>query len=454
MLYSPLTKYVTYPVLQIYRRRNTLRHFKELEKTQWLSIDEIKRIQWKKLKDLLEYAYNNVPFYHRVFETLNMTPKDITTYENFRKLPLLGKEDIRCNSSHIVSSNYRTKDLIPNSTGGSTGVNLNFFSDRKNSGYVKAMVLRNDRWAGLELGDKNAILWGSPFDISLQKNLKNKIYRKLFRTLFLSSYNLSEENMFVYARKLLHHKPRVIVGYPSPLYHFANFLEENGIEGINPKSIISSAEVLYDYQRELIEAVFQCRVFNRYGCREFSTIAQECSQHLGMHINAEHVYVECLKGDGEPSAPGERGELVITNLDNYGMPFIRYRIADIGVLSDRRCNCSRGLPILEDIEGRTFDIVLGTNRRAVGGTFWTILLRTTIEGIRQFRVIQESLSEIDIKIVAGESFEEGQIERLINKIREYLGEDMKVNLQIVDKIPPIKSGKSRIVISKVTHSSA
>ncbi|MFX0198611.1 MAG: phenylacetate--CoA ligase family protein [Candidatus Hodarchaeota archaeon] len=451
MSYSTFAKHVIYPILEIYRRKDTLRHFRELEKTQWLSVVEVKKIQWKKLKSILEYAYAKVPFYQRVFKTLNITPKDITTSEDFRKLPVLYKEDIRNNISHIVSSNYKTRDLIPNSTGGSTGVNLNFFNDRRNSGRVDAIVLRNERWAGLEIGDKNAKLWGSPFDISLQSNLENRIHNKLFRTLFLSSYNLSGQDMFLYARKLLQYKPKVIVGYPSPLYHFAKFLQENGIKGINPKSIISSAEVLYDYQKELIESVFQCKVFNRYGCNEFSTIAQECSQHLGMHINAEHVYVECLKRDGEPVAPGEIGELAITDLDNYGMPFIRYKIGDIGVLSDRKCNCGRGLPMLEKIEGRTFDIVVGTNGRAAGGMFWTLLLRTAIEGIKQFQVVQESVSEINIKVVTDESFEEGRIDTLVNEIREYLGEDMKVNFQIVDKLLPTKSGKFRFIISKISH---
>ena len=453
-LYSTFAKYVIYPILEIYRKRDTLRHFKEVEKTQWLSVDEIKKIQWNKLKNLLEYAYANVPFYHRVFKTLNLTPKDITTPDDFRKLPVLDKEEIRNNISYIVSSNYKTRDLIPNSTGGSMGVNLNFFNDRKHIGYVSATGLRSRHWAGLEIGDKTAVLWGSPFDISLRRDLRKRIYDKLFRTLFLSSYDLSEENMFDYAKKLLQYQPKVIIAYPSPLYRFAKFLERNEIKGINPKSIISSAEVLYDYQKELIESVFQCRVFNRYGCREFGAIAQECSQHSGIHINAEHVYVECLKGDGEPTAPGESGELVITDLNNYGMPFIRYRIGDIGVLSNRKCDCGRGLPMLEKVEGRTFDIVVGTNGRAVGGTFWTLFLRTAIEGIKQFQVVQEAMNEINIKLVTDESFDESQIATLIKKIREYVGEDMEVNFQIVDKIPTTKSGKFRFVISKVAHSLA
>jgi len=136
------------------------------------------------------------------------------------------------------------------------------------------------------------------------------------------------------------------------------------------------------------------------------------------------------------------------------MPFIRYRIGDIGELSNRRCNCGRGLPILEKVEGRTFDIVVGTNGRAVGGTFWTLILRTAIKGIRQFQVVQESMSEINIKVVAHESFGHSQIALLTNKIREYLGSGMKVNFQIVDKIPPVKSGKFRFVISEVARSYA
>jgi phenylacetate-CoA ligase len=451
-MHNKFGKYLISPLLPICNWIDTLRHFKEIENSQWLSSNEINRIQWVKLKNLLEYAYVNVPFYHRLFKSLNTTPGDISTPENFRKLPLLGKEDIRNNTSYIVSPNYPARDLMPNSTGGSTGVNLTFFNDRKNFGKVRAFDLRSRRWAGLELGDKNAILWGSTFDISLQGTLKNKIYNQLVRTMFLSSYNLSEENMYVYARRILQYRPKVIVGYPSPLYHFAKFLEEKGIKGLRPRSIISSAEVLYDYQKELIESVFQCKVFNRYGCREFSTIAQECSEHLGMHINAEHVYVECLNRDGNPTAPGERGELVITDLDNYGMPFIRYSIGDIGILSERKCNCGRGLPILEKIEGRTFDIIVGVNGKAVGGTFWTLLFRTAIQGVLQFQVVQESMNEIEVKIIPDETFEEGQVNLLTKKIRAYLGEDMNIRFQIVDKIPLAKSGKSRFVISKVAPS--
>ena len=448
-MYSTLVKYVIYPIYQFCTHRNTLKQLQGLERTQWLPTEEIKKIQWIKFKKLLEYAYINVPYYQRVFKTLNMTPKDITTPDDFRKLPLLDKEDIRSNISDIVSSKYEKKDLIEDSTGGSTGVNLRFFYDTKSIAHRLAVALRSDSLAGLDIGDKHVKLWGSPFDISRQNSLKGKISKLISRSLYLSSYDLSENTMYKYAKKLINYKPKVIIGYSSPLHLFGIFIEENKIQGITPKSIISSAEVLYDYQREQIESVFGCKVFNRYGCREFSTIAQECSEHSGMHINAEHVYVECLKEDGEPAAPGESGELIITDLDNYGMPFIRYKIGDVGVLSDRKCNCGRGLPIMETVEGRTFDIIVATNGRYLGGTFWTLLLRTAVDGIKQFQVVQESKNEINIKIVVDEVFKTEYIDMLTNKIQAYCGEDMQVNFNIVDAIQPTKSGKFRFVISKV-----
>lgn len=446
-----LIRLSTIKVLYILRGRPTFKYLGEFERNQWLSTKEIEEIQWVKLQSLLEYAYRNVPYYKKIFKDIKLKPKDIKSKEEFKKIPILTKEDIDKNSSEMTSIEYDKKDLVKNSTGGSTGRNLNFFVDGRRSHLKEIVTIRGNRWAGLDICEKHAFLWGSPFDISLQNKLKNKIFNKIYGSdLFLSSYELSENNMLLYAKRLQRYKPEVIIGYPSPLYLFAKFIENKKIEGLNTKSIISSAEVLYEYQRELIESVFQCKVFNRYGCREFGNIAHECSEHSGMHINADHVYIECLKENGEPTAFGETGELIITDLDNYAMPFVRYRIGDTGVLSDRNCNCGRGLPLLEEVGGRTFDIIVGVNGRYLGGTFWTLLLRTAIKGIQQFQVVQESEYNINIKIVVDKSFNSEDIDMLTRKIHEYCGDDMQITVDVVDKIPLTKSGKFRFVISKVS----
>lgn len=444
-MYSTFAEHIIYPLYHIYTHRNVLKHLKELEQTQWLSTDEIKKIQWTKLKKILEYAYINVPYYHQVFKTLHITPNDIADAADFRKLPILDKEDIRNNLDAFISPNYQKKDLVEHFTGGSTGVTLRFFL-HKNTEQREAVELRSYRWAGLDIGDKHVRLWGNPISSS-HATFKGKIYDLLFRQLFLSSYNLSDESMHEYARKLVLYKPKVIIGYSSSLYLFAKFLDENKLEGIQPESIISTAEVLYDYQRELIESVFGCKVFNKYGSNEFSLIAQECSDHSGMHIAAEHVYVETVKDDGEPAATGELGELIVTDLDNYAFPFFRYRIGDLGRLSDIRCSCGRGLPLLEKVEGRVWDVIVGANGNRLIGGFYLV---KAIEGIKQFQFIQEEFGELVVKLVIDELFTEKEKQKLLKRIYETLGKNLKVYIQIVNDIPVSKSGKRGFVISKLS----
>jgi phenylacetate-CoA ligase len=299
------------------------------------------------------------------------------------------------------------------------------------------------------MGEKRAYIWGAPMDISKRASIKGEIANWMTNIFFLSAYKLSEESMHEYAIKLRRFKPKLLIGYSSVLALFAEFLQANNITDVSPEAIISSAEVLYPYQRKLIESVFNCKVFNRYGSREVAHIACECDRHNGMHINAERVYIEFLKDD-KPVEPGESGEILVTSLDNYGMPFIRYAIGDIGIPSDRICKCGRGLPLMENVEGRSFDIIIGTNGNRLGGTFWTILLRRTVQGIKQFQVIQNSKSRLDIKIVKdGSLFNSSCIPKLVEKIKEYCGSDMRVEFHVVNSITPTKSGKHRFVISEI-----
>lgn len=434
----------------IYWHQDIRKHINYLESSQWLSAKDIQRTQWIKLKKLLDYVYVNVPYYRKMFNELNLEPKDIQTPDDYCNLYLLDKNAIQNNINDIISSNYRKSDLIKNSTGGSTGINLIFYNDKTRAAYNRAMVFRNNGWAGFHIGDKNAELWGSPMDINIHSVLKYKAYRYLTGSLFLPSYDLSKDNVLYNIKKLVKHNPKIIVGYASALYSYAEYLDKYGINEVVPKSIISSAEILYDYQRELIESTFHSKVFNRYGCREFSTIAQECSEHSGFHINAEHVYVECLNDNGMPADVGERGEIVITDLDNYAMPFIRYKIGDIGILSNRVCNCGRGLPILEHLEGRSFDIIIGKDGKYFDGHFFPLVLRT-VDGILQYQLIQEKIDELTIKIVIDRSFNKIYLDVLTNKIINLMGKETKVNFEIVDQIEPSVSGKRRFIISNINR---
>lgn len=445
---SPIIRHLIYPIYERYTRQNVLKNLKELEQNQWLSLKEIKRIQWKKLKKILEHAYANVPYYQRLFNRLGTTPDEINNYADFIRLPLLSKEDIRKNISDIIASKTKKEDLIPNSTGGSTGVNLNFYSDRNYLKFSGAILWRNNRWVGVDIGEKQIKIWGSHYDVSRSKRLRGKIRNRIItRTIYLSSYDMSKKNMLDYRNKINKFKPQLITGYASALYLFAQFLDEKNLDIYTPKGLISSAEVLYEHQKELIESVFGCKVFNRYGCREVGNIAHECEEQKGFHINAESVYVEVIDENEKPCKPAEKGELVVTDLNNYVFPFIRYKIEDIGILSDKKCRCGRGLPLLKKVEGRVWDVIIGANGNRLVGTFWLVW---GVEGIQKFQVIQEEFGEIIIKLMVDKSFTDKERGKLLKRIYSKCGEDMKVDIRLVDEIPLTKSGKHRFIISRIS----
>ncbi|ADZ09111.1 capsular polysaccharide biosynthesis protein [Methanobacterium lacus] len=427
-----------------YQYKNIFENLKKYEKTQFWSLKELEKLQWKKLKNLIIYAYEYVPFYRKLYKSENIDPKDIKSPDQLKKLPIITKRDINDNINDMKSILCQDKDFIKNSSGGSTGENLFFYNDKNRLNIREALTIRGNKWAGLNLGVKNVYLWGSQFDISLQDRFLVKMYNKLAGTLFLSSFNLNDDKMGEYAKKIVKHSPQVLVAYPSSLNTFAQYINQNEILNIDINSIITSGETLFDYQRDLIESTFKCNIFNRYGCREFGPIAHECSEHMGMHLNMEHVYIQFLE-----SKNCKYSNLIITDLDNYVMPFINYEIGDNGNIIEENCNCGRKLPLI-NIEGRIFDVIVGTNGNHIGGTFWTIFFRH-INGIKQFQILQKNKNKIIIKIIVNADYKIEYTEKLINKLKSICGIEMKIEIIIVNEIPLPKSGKHRFIISNLKN---
>jgi phenylacetate-CoA ligase len=378
-----LRKFI-YNIYEKILKNKDLDGLEELRKTQWFSEEKIKEFQWRRLENLLKHSYESVPYYKDIFNNLNIDIKNSITIEEFQKIPLLDKEIMTKNRTQLLSTRYRASDYIVDTTSGSTGKKLIFYLEKKQrrDDYFRyAAFWRCMEWVDVDIYDKSAKLWGSLVDLTAPKKIKNRLKKFIFPTLLLSSYNLTPEMMASYAKKIIRYKPKVIIGYSSALYLFAKYLEEKQIEIRGIKGVISSAETLYQHQRDIIESVFKCKVFNRYGSREFDTIAHECMEHKGLHISAENVFVEILDTAGNPCKPGTRGRIVITDLDNYVFPFIRYEIGDIGILSDRKCGCGRGLPLIEAIEGRTWDVIVGANGNQLIGSFWNFLIGQMTEVI-------------------------------------------------------------------------
>lgn len=445
---------IVYSMYERVMKYKTSKCLDELRKTQWLSEEELKKFQWVRLEKILRHAYRSVPFYKNLFDEIAIDVENGISIEDFFKIPLLNKEMIAKNRGKLISTRYKPSEIALDMTSGSTGKKLVFYREKKVDKRIdylrEAALVRCMEWLDVDRYDKIVMLWGSQMNISRMERLKHRIWRFIFPTLPLSSYDLNPKKMTLYSKKINRFNPKAIVGYASALYLFANHLDKNQIEIIGKKHIISSAETLYQYQRETIERVFKSKVIERYGSREFGIIAQECMKHNGLHVIAEHVFVEILDEEGNPCQPGKLGKIVITDLDNYCFPFIRYEIEDIGIFSNKTCECGRGLPLLERVEGRIFDIIVGTNGNYFTGTFWTILLRTYVRGIKRFQVIQENFSELIIKLETDEFFTECEKNKLLGYIHEKCGKDMKVDIQLVHDIPLTKSGKHRFVISKIS----
>jgi phenylacetate-CoA ligase len=428
-------------------RPKRMTSLRQLEKTQWLGPEQIAEVQFRKLQALLAHVHLHCPYYRGVFEERGFVPEDIRSLADFARLPLLNKTKIRESASQILARNAGRRDALENSTSGSTGVTLDFFSDRNAADLTNALGLRANRWTGWEIGERQVTLWGASHDDRTARfygKIKNKI---LHRKMFLSSYGMSKRNMIDYRYKINRFKPRLIEGYASALSLFAKFVQDYQLRMHQPLGVISTAETLSPPQKKLIESVFHCRVFNRYGSREVSGIAQECERQNGLHVFAEHVLVEVLDENDHPCPPGKIGKIVVTDLDNFTFPFLRYDIGDLAVATDRVCGCGRGLPLLGQVEGRVWDVIIGANGNRLVGTFWLV---SGVKGIKQFQVLQEKAGELIIKVVPEAAFTEEEKRRLLKNAATNCGVEMSVEVRLVDEIPQTESGKHRYVISRIS----
>lgn len=418
--------------------------FKDIKtayKLQFKSVEEIKFFQEQKFKKLIEHAQVNVPYYKDKLVGVN-------TIDDITKINFLTKEKIKIFSNDLKAKNLNEQRFLRNSTSGSTGESLYFYSDAENF-YLKAVNIRGDKWAGLEYGAKSLYFWGAERDIEqnrgFYKFLKDKY---IIQNKIISAYHMSDVDLLDFIKEYNNYKPSILVSYPTPLYHLACFIEKNDIEIWEPKGIVTSAETLFPFQRKKIEEIFKCKIFNRYGCREVGHIASECEKHDGLHINVDRFVVEIVDSNGNLCKFGESGEIIITDLDNYTFPMIRYRIGDLGILTDRTCSCGRNLPLFKKIEGRVFDLIVGVNGNTVAGTFWT-LLKNKINGWEKFQIIQEETDEIEIIVERNNKIEPDFNENITQIVKDKLGENMKILVKIVENIPQTKAGKHRWVISKL-----
>ena len=407
------------------------------------------KIQWQKLKILLEHSFRHVPYYKKLFNDLKITPNDIRSEEDFKQLPQLTKRIIQKNYHDLIAENFKPKELNENATGGSSGEMMIFYQDVYRNDLRRGYVLRHDSWTGWKVGEKIALIWGSDRDIPNHRNLKTKMRMKfLERKLWLNAFDLNEKKVIGFAKKLQKYKPSMIIGYANALYLFYKFVSNNQILLPSVKGIISSAETLYKYQRTLIESVSGSKIYNRFGCREVGLIASECPYHNGLHLNAENIYFE-INNDKKLKLENDMGEVIVTDLLNFGMPLIRYNMKDIVKTTNRACECGRGLPLIDKVSGRTSDMIMTKDGSFIHGEYFTHLFYG-IPGIKKFQLVQKKNWSIIIEIECDFKLDESKFDFIKDKVKNTVPNN-DVILKIVDKINVPASGKHQFTISEINH---
>jgi phenylacetate-CoA ligase len=426
-----------------------LRYYYQLRRTQWLSPADVRALQEERLRTVIRYAYRHVPFYREAFDRLDIDPEEIRTLEDLQRLPVLTKDDIRQNLYFdLISDVHDKSQMLPITTSGSTGEPLTLYADKTQLEMRWATTLRNIEWTGYCFGDRQVRLWHATLGMSRIQVFKERLDAILTRRRFFPAFQMNEENIQRYVEFLRAKRPVLIDGYAEAFNLIAQHLKHRQVDGIRPKGIISSAQTLSEESREVIEQAFQAKVFDKYGSREFSGIAHECEAHSGHHVNAESYIVEIVR-DGRAAQPGEVGEVLVTDLTNLSVPLIRYSLGDLATATDEACPCGRGLPLVGAIQGRMQAIIIGTNGCFLPGAFFAHLLKDYGHILRQFQVVQETLGAIDFNVVKGPRFSDAALEELLALFRRHLGDDMAINVNYVDEIALVRTGKHRHSVSKV-----
>lgn len=435
------------PVHSIKNHNTKLRYWRELEKTQYLPENTLRDLQWQRFEAILRYAYENNDFYRRRFDAAGILPNDIRTPDDVKHIPVLTKKEIRRNTVDMISMGYTIDKLLKAKTGGSTGKALEIFVSVECNEMRNACARRHDRWTGWEVGEPIAAVWGNP---KLPRNIKGKLKDcLLFPFIYLDTMNVTEETVLRFAHQWQRERPTLLFGHAHSLYLLARHVRDLKISSIHPKNILSTSMMLLPNERKTIEQVFGVDVFDRYGCEEVGLIASECEEHGGMHMNIEHLLIEFVKDDGTYASPGEAGQIILTDLMNYAMPFIRYQVEDIGVPLEGTCTCGRGLPLMDTVAGRVADFLLKKDGSKVAGLSLIENTLTKVGGIDQMQIIQESLDLIRLKIVFAQHDKQRIHDYLYNYFAELFGYDTEIRIEEVDQIKPDKSGKYRFSICKI-----
>jgi phenylacetate-CoA ligase len=407
-----------------------LNYMRNLRESESLSIDRLRKIQWLKLKKIIDHSYNTVPFYRARMDSIGIRPDDIQTSNDFLQFPRLTKKDLQERQKDLLSNRYSAASLVESWSGGSTGEPVRFCLDRRRIRWATTDEIWADEFSGWKIGEPIARLWGAPLTTAQVPFYRQLVRRHVLNPGFLvDAYELKHSTFMNFVSQYSRCRPTLIVGYSSALRELSLFILSEGLNLRPPKAIISSAELLDQNTKALIEEAFRCEVLDRYGSREMGLTASQCLKGQRYHVNMLRIYLELVDAKGATANPN--------------VPLIRYEIGDRAKSSPSNgCECGRNFESLATIEGRTIDFLITSEGKKIHGLYFNLLILKFPE-ITQYRLVQESINSLQLQIVENNTITDKELNKLTSSVKIMIGENAHVRVERVKNIPKSKSGKLR-----------
>lgn len=429
------------------------KYYLETKDIAYGKVKEYEAVQLANLNRLLDHAYRNTAYYGKGLSkfTVNgsVTLNDVRELKQF---PILTKDDVRANGEDLYSKDHVSRCSLVNTSGGSTGAPIKVLQDKYygQSGSGAFLFVKE-----LRTGDPYSDvvrLWGAHRDQYGGKNSMSGYMKEYVNnTKLFNSAKLTPESIQEFVTHINKHRPSMILAYVQSIYEVAVFAKANGLEVLPQKSIHTGAGKLYPFMRELIEEVFSTKVFDHYGGREFGAVATECGQGSGMHVLGHQRIVEILDEDGNECPPGKEGDVILTVLNNFSMPLIRYKVGDRAVWSDKNeCACGIVFPKIEKIVGRTANNFPLANGGFVSGEYLTLTFNH-VPGIGNFQIRQKSYEEIQIFLIIEDNYDKKTETKISDKMRKLFGTEATVDFIYVDAIPKTPTGKHLFTVSEIIN---
>jgi phenylacetate-CoA ligase len=439
------------------RRRPTLHRLRYLEQTQWRSRDELEAIATGELRRLLVHAHANVPHYRKVFDEAGFDPRAVRSTADLARLPVLERDQARETVKERTSTNGPAID-VHKSTSGTMGKPLVFGYERSSESWRQAQKMRGYAWAGYRPGQKSLHFWGAgppaptnakPSLAKRLNKLKIQADRALRREHYMDCGVRGTAELDAVVARLKAEPPEVMVCYSQAGADLARHVLEKGARSWGTIPVICGAERLLPTDRKALEEAFGPAVFETYGSREVMLMATECEAHAGLHVSMETLVVEVVvreNGVTRAARPGEVGEVVITDLTNHAMPFIRYANGDLAVPApDETCACGRALPRLASVEGRVTETLIDGSGARVNGLVFNVVIAYLAHAIRQFQVVQHKDRSVTLRVAPTASYDASVEATLRETWQKYLA-GVPVKLELVEELPISATGKRQVVV--------